>query len=882
MVASSTGDLYSPFQPGMANEDGPQSSSDGSGLHSPVFGAHYPPANGDNFRYQQDQLHIQQGVHAAQFEYLPTLVQQPPLIDTALEMPSPTSEDLAFHGGFSSSPRTHLRGDYHVPPARLPPPLSGSVADYRYQGSSERRLPSGTHDSTYHRVSGGIPSVSIDDDHRRPPISPTERVEVSPTTNPTNPVREPRREISTVVIACRQCRGRKIRCDSTRPVCNNCVRRSNVCEYDAVPKRRGPDKRPGTRQRSCKKRPADGSVPPPPKRKRTTAPNRPDVISPIEEVMGGGPLKQSPTVRSAERQQGQPLSISTQTPSPIDIRGPGDQSILTKPEQSPNSRRYYPHDPASYSKPSFPRPLDLNVLHSPAREHQKFPSPASPAAQSDQRMWWDNFLKTYPLPDVADDLTYLFTDAGYWLSFLNVKFFRDTLLNAQERIRIQPAFVLAALAMSTLMKSSETEYAVQGRTRALYLRNLAQSALEAAWESEWIDAALAEAALILALFETSVHPEYNPTRVENALIFLDNIVRRLSLTSIDTNDPEVSFFPQRGVPVVLVPGLDTFSHSPHERKCSCIPTDASHPPDPFNTWSYPLPWDSSWSTNEIRDEECRRVCWSALGLIANYTLQCAAFDRDPPKLFLSSPSNYALLFPGEAVDRTSPPYRSADSQSQKESVWALYCRSMLLWCFCDQLRREPYVEEDKAEYAHEAWNETQSIQDSLDLHVCNLDTAVMYMCREYIYNSRMAITQALRRLVPSSSNVGGPVFTRKQADEWIYYQEQIVKRVTMSIQRMAGTPGHQLTRRPFQVTWFSNQLALCLRLWNNDRSLYGALELAKAIMIPLDMVNSIWPCPQHQHQCDDLRKHLIEACTSVGMGLPSLTNRSLPPLMKTH
>lgn len=56
-------------------------------------------------------------------------------------------------------------------------------------------------------------------------------------------------------------RARKIRCDSTRPSCNNCVRRQNDCEYDAVPKRRGPDKRPGTRQRSCKKRPADGSTP---------------------------------------------------------------------------------------------------------------------------------------------------------------------------------------------------------------------------------------------------------------------------------------------------------------------------------------------------------------------------------------------------------------------------------------------------------------------------------------------------------------------------------------------------------------------------------------------------------------------------------------------
>jgi hypothetical protein len=64
-------------------------------------------------------------------------------------------------------------------------------------------------------------------------------------------------------------RARKIRCDSTRPICNNCVRRSNACEYDEKPRRRGPDKRPGTRQRSCKKRPAEESTPPP-KRKKAT------------------------------------------------------------------------------------------------------------------------------------------------------------------------------------------------------------------------------------------------------------------------------------------------------------------------------------------------------------------------------------------------------------------------------------------------------------------------------------------------------------------------------------------------------------------------------------------------------------------------------------
>lgn len=56
-------------------------------------------------------------------------------------------------------------------------------------------------------------------------------------------------------------RSRKIRCDSTRPHCNNCVRRGNECEYDAKPKRRGPDKRPGTRQRSCKKRAPEAEPP---------------------------------------------------------------------------------------------------------------------------------------------------------------------------------------------------------------------------------------------------------------------------------------------------------------------------------------------------------------------------------------------------------------------------------------------------------------------------------------------------------------------------------------------------------------------------------------------------------------------------------------------
>ncbi|KAH8114357.1 hypothetical protein DFH11DRAFT_208816 [Phellopilus nigrolimitatus] len=57
-----------------------------------------------------------------------------------------------------------------------------------------------------------------------------------------------------IVMACHQCRGRKIRCDASRPACANCVRRHEECNYDAKPKRRGPDKVPGSRMRSCKSR----------------------------------------------------------------------------------------------------------------------------------------------------------------------------------------------------------------------------------------------------------------------------------------------------------------------------------------------------------------------------------------------------------------------------------------------------------------------------------------------------------------------------------------------------------------------------------------------------------------------------------------------------
>ena len=127
------------------------------------------------------------------------------------------------------------------------------------------------------------------------PISPYDPSNPIKTTQPAqktagngSKARPPRRSSANGVVACRQwyvcdqiylssrltvtlhSRARKIRCDSTRPGCDNCARRSSQCEYDAVPKRRGPDKRPGTRRRSCKKRPVDGEDTPTVRKRRRT------------------------------------------------------------------------------------------------------------------------------------------------------------------------------------------------------------------------------------------------------------------------------------------------------------------------------------------------------------------------------------------------------------------------------------------------------------------------------------------------------------------------------------------------------------------------------------------------------------------------------------
>ena len=75
----------------------------------------------------------------------------------------------------------------------------------------------------------------------------------------------------------------------------------------------------------------------------------------------------------------------------------------------------------------------------------------------------------------------------------------------------------------------------------------------------------------------------------------------------------------------------------------------------------------------------------------------------------------------------------------------------------------------------------------------------------------------------------------------VFYQDQVAKRVKEAVSQLRE--GQLLSRRPFQVTWFASQVAICLGLWEYNRTLNRALDLGKAFLIPLEALNAIWPCP---------------------------------------
>lgn len=144
---------------------------------------------------------------------------------------------------------------------------------------------------------------------------------------------------------------------------------------------------------------------------------------------------------------------------------------------------------------------------------------------------------------------------------------------------------------------------------------------------------------------------------------LDMIIRSLGMTSLDIDDPRSAKFSPRSVPVIAqhtwspprqavyptghllaTPNVAQPRYPLEGCSCSsmtlgqCWPASYEYTP----LWVTTPAWDDNWSEAEVRKEGCRRLCWSALALIAGHTSYATAEKRIPTELFLREPANVSL------------------------------------------------------------------------------------------------------------------------------------------------------------------------------------------------------------------------------------------------
>ncbi|KAH9886034.1 hypothetical protein C8Q73DRAFT_795551 [Cubamyces lactineus] len=447
---------------------------------------------------------------------------------------------------------------------------------------------------------------------------------------------------------------------------------------------------------------------------------------------------------------------------------------------------------------------------------------------------------------ITADLRLLFRISLLWFSFLNIPLFFSSLMNPIERRNIQPSLVLATLALSTLLQSSKLERGAKGMNRALHLLDQAYAAFHASVASGRIDLGLVQAAYVLAAFEMQAHSKGSRERTREAMIMLDSLIRYLSLTTLDVENPRTTIFLPNAVPRVatgthsaipLLPACDPLATAvlpfadndevPQiaQAQSTAASTAATGVPNVVGLCSchlytlghqWPLArdfapqfaqmpmWPRDASEGEMYKEECRRVVWASVILVTalHQTKVAASVDAswEAEHLWIKDPANYALLFPGESL---APP-GSLVIASSKDSVWALYIRALLLWHSCLRTRSDPVMSDaDRAGYALSAWAEADAIEEALDRHSCMIESGFCVKTREVLFRTRMCVSYEFQR--SRAISVPGVHMYRDKAEQWMHHQMHVASYFMGCIQNPKTNIANH-ARRNFLVAWLMSQI----------------------------------------------------------------------------
>ena len=148
--------------------------------------------------------------------------------------------------------------------------------------------------------------------------------------------------------------------------------------------------------------------------------------------------------------------------------------------------------------------------------------------------------------------------------------------------------------------------------------------------------------------------------MRSALFMLDSLIRSLSLTKLDADDDRVSVFASRVASTLPQPaemktqrrdyGHPKESHLSPPKECACSAYTLSEvsPPSLEITplWSATPYWRNDWSDGDMKKEECRRVVWSTVTLVAGVTSYVTAVGASTDTfsgLFILDPANVSIF-----------------------------------------------------------------------------------------------------------------------------------------------------------------------------------------------------------------------------------------------
>ncbi|KAG8995034.1 hypothetical protein FRB93_001224 [Tulasnella sp. JGI-2019a] len=545
--------------------------------------------------------------------------------------------------------------------------------------------------------------------------------------------------------------------------------------------------------------------------------------------------------------------------------------------------------------------------------------------------------------EISRDVYGFFKFAPAWASFINTSLFFDTFHHTELRSAIQPSLVLSILAYSKLVQLDEETRKKDPRTherswrQSVALRDLAQASFEASYNAGWIDVPLAQAAWILVLYENSPHPNSVPYRRQSAISLLDNVICALGLTSLDATNPHAAMFAPNVVPALGRPPSSCAKHQaatfisssvmdypptpsptslssrgalaryqatilqtpfdnpvdqPQSQNnhglddittCPCQSLSLSRSPDVLRftpLWDAMPRWVPNATWAEIRKEEGRRLVWSSLGMLGMDTAARQASAMPQQDLHVTKQENFALLFPGEE-DHTSLPNEDT-AHSGKESHWALWGRTMLLWfaCIrresCRRLRTKVSVSPSATgeetmygtdeEFAMQVWMETDAIEDALNNHTCLTEKALMYHQREFLFIIRMQVSRGFRRSIPmAQTDVNVIRLDRDSALNWIRHRYRMGTTMSGIITGDAESPGRKmLLKLPFMVYYSLVIEWRAIELWKLDNSLLLAIDVALKYRRIVDWFRQLWPCAETEKWAATISGELKSICRILG------------------